>query len=105
MGEVLLGSIPTKHTELISAKQVVKLDKRDQLDDAFLMLINKDTSIQEVSSNDDPILAIVPGNSIHELKLEVILDRHKYVFRSALPNVNMSSNTRSVIPLVCKTRS
>jgi hypothetical protein len=57
MGEVLLDSIPTKQTELLSTKQVVKLVKRDQLDDAFLMLINEDTSIQEVLSSDDPLLA------------------------------------------------
>jgi hypothetical protein len=39
MEEVLLDSIPTKQTELLNTKQVVKLVKRDQLDDAFLMLI------------------------------------------------------------------
>jgi hypothetical protein len=100
MGEVFLDSIPTKQTELLSTKQVVKLVKRDQLDDAFLMLINEDTSIQEVLPSDDPILAKVPGNIIHELKLKVILDRHRDIFRSALPYVNMLSNTRSVIPLV-----
>jgi hypothetical protein len=100
MQEVLLDSIPTKQTELLSTKQVAKLVKRDQLDDAFLMLINEDTSIQEVSSSDDPILAKVPGHSIPELKLKVILDHHKDLFRSALPDVNMLSNTWSVIPLV-----
>ena len=46
MGEVLLDSIPTKQTDFLSTKQVVKLVKRDQLDDAFLMLINEDASIQ-----------------------------------------------------------
>jgi ribosome biogenesis SPOUT family RNA methylase Rps3 len=40
MGGVLLDSIPTKQTELLGTKQVAKLVKRDQLDDAFLMLIN-----------------------------------------------------------------
>jgi hypothetical protein len=50
--------------------------KRDQLDDAFLMLINEDISIQEVLSSDDPILAQVPGNSIHALKLKLVLDQH-----------------------------
>jgi hypothetical protein len=100
MGEVLLDSISTMQTELLSTKQVVKLVQRDQLQDAFLMLINEDTYIQEASSSDDPILAKVPGNSIHELKLKVILDRHRNMFRSALPDVNMLSNTRSVIPLV-----
>jgi hypothetical protein len=93
MGEVLLDSIHTEHTELLSTKQVVKLVKRDQLDDAFLMSINEDTSIQEVLSK-------VPRNSIHELKLKVVLDQHRELFRSQLPDVNMLSNTRSVIPLV-----
>jgi hypothetical protein len=65
------------------------LVKRDQLYDAFLMLINEDTSIQEVLSSDDPILAKVPGNSIHELKLKVVLDQHRELFRSQLPDVNM----------------
>jgi hypothetical protein len=78
----------------------VNLVKRDQLDDAFLMLINEDTSIQEVSSSDNPILAKVPGKSIHGLKLKVILNHHREMFRSQLPDVNMLSNTRSVIPLV-----
>jgi hypothetical protein len=100
MGEVLLDSLPTKQTELLITQQVAKLVKRDQLDDAFLMLINEDTSIKEVSSSDDPILAKIPGSSIPELKLKVILDRHRDLFRSALPDVNMLSNTRSVIPLV-----
>ena len=100
MGEVLLDSIPTEKSELLSTKQVVKVVKRDQLDDAFLMLINEDTSIQEVLSSDDPILAKVPGNSIHELKLKVVLDTHRKLFRTDLPDVNMLSNTRSVIPLV-----
>jgi hypothetical protein len=59
MGEVLLDSNPTRQTDLLSTKQVVRLVKRDQLDDAFLMLINEDTSIQEVFSSDDPILANV----------------------------------------------
>ena len=45
MGEVLLDSIPTKQTELLSTKQVAKLVKRYQLDDAFLMLINDETTI------------------------------------------------------------
>jgi hypothetical protein len=75
MGAVLLDSVPTKQTELLNTKQVVKLVKRDQLDDPFLMLINEDTSIQGLS-DDDPILAKVLGNSIYELKLEVILDHH-----------------------------
>jgi hypothetical protein len=48
MGEALLDSIPTKQTELLSTKQVVKLVKRDQLDDAFLILTNEDKSVQEV---------------------------------------------------------
>ena len=48
MGEVLLDSIHTEQTELLSTKHVVKLVKRDPLDDAFLMLINEDTSIQGV---------------------------------------------------------
>jgi hypothetical protein len=76
----------------------VKLVKRDQQDDAFLMLINTDTSIQEVSSSDDPFIAKVPGNSIHKLKLNVILAHHRDKFRSQLPSVNLLSNT--VIPLV-----
>jgi hypothetical protein len=80
IGEVLLDSIPTKQTELLSTKQVAKLVKRDQFDDAFLMLINEDTYIQEVSSSDDPILAKVPGSSTPELNLKVILDRHRDVF-------------------------
>jgi hypothetical protein len=64
MGEVLLDSLATKQTLLLTTKQVVKLVKRDQLDDAFLMLINEDKSIQEVLSSDDPILANIPGGSI-----------------------------------------
>jgi hypothetical protein len=35
------------------------------------MLINEDTSIQEVLSSDEPILAKIPGSSIPELKLKV----------------------------------
>ena len=83
MGKVLLDSLATKQTELLSTKQVVKLVKRDQLDDAFLMLINEDTSIQEVLSSDDPILAKIPGSIILELKLKVLLDQHGELFRSA----------------------
>jgi hypothetical protein len=78
----------------------VKLVKRDQLDDAFLMLIKEDTSIQEVLSNDDPIFAKVPENNTHELKLKVILDQHIELFKAQLPGVNMLLNTRSDIPLV-----
>jgi hypothetical protein len=74
--------------------------KRDQLDDVFLMLINEDTSIQEVKSVDDPIFAKVTGRSVPELKLKVLLDQHRELFRTELPDVNMLSNTRSVIPLV-----
>jgi hypothetical protein len=79
---------------------VSKFVKRDQLDDAFLILINEDTSIQEVVSGDDPILAKVKKNSIHELELKVLLHKHRELFKLALPDVNMLSNTRSVIPLV-----
>jgi hypothetical protein len=45
MGEVLLDSLVTKQTDLLTTKQVAKLVKKDQLDDAFLMWINEDTSI------------------------------------------------------------
>jgi hypothetical protein len=96
MGEVLLDSLSTKQTELLGTKEVAKLVKRDQLDDAFLMLINEDTYIQEVLSSDDPILANIPGSIIPELKLKVILDQHRDLFRSTLPDVNMLSNTRLV---------
>jgi hypothetical protein len=50
-----------------------------------------------VSSSDDPIQKFQKAVS---LKLKVILDHHRDMFRSALPDVNMLSNTRSVIPLV-----
>ena len=43
MGEILLDSLETKQTELLTTKELAKLVKRDQLDDAFLMLINEDT--------------------------------------------------------------
>jgi hypothetical protein len=79
---------------------VAKLVKRDQLEDAFLMLINEDTSIQEVVSGEDPLLAKVKGNSTPELELKVLLHKHRELFKSALPDVNMLSNSRSVIPLV-----
>jgi hypothetical protein len=82
---------------------VAKLVKRDQLDDAFLMLINEDTSIQEVVSGEDPILTKVKGNSVPELELKVLLHKHRELFKSALPDVNMLSNTRPVIPLVTET--
>ena len=62
MGEILLDSLETKQTELLTTKELAKLVKRDQLDDVFLMLINEDTSIQEVVSGEDPILAKVKGN-------------------------------------------
>jgi hypothetical protein len=100
MGEVLLDSIATRQTDLVSTKQVVRLVKRDRLDDAFLMLINEDTYIQEVLSSNDHILAKVPGSSIQKLELKVLLDHHKGMFRSQLPDVNMLSNTMSVVPLV-----
>jgi hypothetical protein len=79
---------------------VAKLVKKDQLDDAFLMLINEDTLIQGILSGEDPILAKVKGHSIPELELKVLLHKHRELFQSALPDVNMLSNTRSVIPLV-----
>ena len=70
MGEVLLDSLVTKQTKLLTTKEVAKLVKRDQLDDAFLMLINEDTLIQGVVSGEDPILAKVKGHSIPELELD-----------------------------------
>ena len=59
------------------------------MDDAFLTLINEDTSIKEIVSFEDPILAKVKGNSISELELKVSLDKHREMFKSALPDVNM----------------
>jgi hypothetical protein len=53
-----------------------------------------------VLSSDDPIFTKVPKNSFHDLKLMVLLDHHRELFRSQLPDVNMLSNTRSVIPFV-----
>jgi hypothetical protein len=40
------------------------------------MLINEDTSIQEVVAGEYPILAKVKGNSIPELELKVLLHKH-----------------------------
>jgi hypothetical protein len=53
------------------------------------MLINEDTSVQEVVSGDDPILVKVKGNCIPELELKVLLHKHRDMFKSALPDVSV----------------
>ena len=63
-----------------------------------MILIN--TSFQEVVTCEYPSLAKVKGNSIPELELKVLLQKHRELFKSSLPDVNTLPNTRSVIPLV-----
>ena len=84
--------------ELLSTKKVVKLMEQDKISESFLLLIKPDSSLHEMSLSQEEIFSkAVPGQSIPELQMRLLLAENVDLFRTELPEVNMFKNTRSVI--------
>ena len=87
---------PTQERELqiLPAKKLCRMIRKDQLADLFLLMVNPDDESGELFQ------AQVPGTSLPELKLRVVLEEHKDVFRTELPGISQLPNIREVIPTV-----
>ena len=90
---------------LLSTKKVVRMIKKDQLTDAFLLLVQEDNSLHEITDNSsaetvDIYAELIPGNTAPERELRDLLLQYEDIFKTELPGINSLKNMRSVIPLV-----
>jgi hypothetical protein len=87
---------------------VVRFIKKDQLADAFLLLVQQDDTLQDIPDNDstetvtgkDLFTKLIPGNTAPEKELRELLVQYEDIFRTELPGINGLKNMRSVVPLV-----
>ena len=83
--------------QVISAKRVCKMIRKDQIKRATLLLVGGEEESPEPSPE---FSAAIPGTSIPELRLRVILEDYKHLFKTQLPGLSELPNMRSVVPLV-----
>jgi hypothetical protein len=69
---------------------------KDLLDDVFLFLVQLYSNLQPIQKvvKDPTVADVIPGKSISEMKLRVLLSQYDDLFRTELPSVNMLQNTR-----------
>jgi len=87
----------------ISAKKVAKLAKRKQISELYLVTISALDSDKELDHVVDELTKVldvaIPGNSVYEQELKVLLYKNRDLFRKKLPGPSHLPNEREVIPL------
>jgi len=101
-------SVTTDIPNLISSKRLAKDIKKNKIEDIFLSLIKqvKDTisnenPIQPTLDGDDPFKQFIPGDSLPEKKMRILLQEYSDLYlKDSLPHYELLTHQRSVIPLV-----
>ncbi len=90
-------TVKNNSMEIISAKKVCKLIQTNQVARATLLMVNVEEDIPAPSTDFE---TVIPGTSMPKLRLRIILEDFKHLFKSELPGISDLPNMRSVVPLV-----
>jgi len=92
---------------LISAKRFAKYLSKGRIQDIYVFMIKQvkeqvsdKAPVQPILEGDDPFRAFVPGDTLPERKMRILLQEYKDLYLQGLPDYEQLTHTRSVVPLV-----
>ncbi len=89
---------------IISPKKISKWAKYKQLSEIYLVVISptdSESDLDEIAKDFAQDLdKAVPGSSIHEQRMRLLLYENRHLFKKALPGLSHLPNQREVIPLI-----
>jgi len=92
---------------LISAKRFAKYLSKGRIQDVYVFMIKQikeqvsdKAPVQPILEGDDPFRAYVPGDTLPERKMRILLQEYKDLYLQGLPDYEQLTHTKSVVPLV-----
>jgi len=108
-GEEVSAPAPTasEFPDLVSAKRFAKDLKKHKVQDVYLFMVKQlkdlvadEAPIQPTLESDETFKSLVPGDSLPERKMRILLQEYKDLYLQGLPHYEQLTHTKSVVPLV-----